>query len=113
MSTTTKNKSKSSTPAPRSDSVLSALSDDMRRQMLRLIKQPTSAKMVHIALKEKEIEVPLPNISYHMKILREAGLLKLTGTAQRRGAVESFYVQTPDTKRIVARVIKVAEELDS
>jgi DNA-binding transcriptional ArsR family regulator len=33
----------------------------------------------------------LANVSYHVNCLQEAGLLRLVGAQQRRGAVEHFY----------------------
>jgi DNA-binding transcriptional ArsR family regulator len=35
---------------------------------------------------------PLGNVSYHVRQLRDAGLIELTRTQPRRGAVEHFYV---------------------
>jgi DNA-binding transcriptional ArsR family regulator len=41
-------------------------------------------------------DVSLQLVSYHVRILRDAGLLKLTGTEPRRGALEHFYRASPD-----------------
>jgi predicted ArsR family transcriptional regulator len=38
-----------------------------------------------------EWEIPLPNIAYHLKVLRKAGVLKTAGTEPRRGAVQRYY----------------------
>lgn len=34
---------------------------------------------------------PLGNVSYHVRVLVDEGLLKASGTLPRRGAVEHFY----------------------
>lgn len=39
------------------------------------------------------LDEPVGNVSYHMKTLRDAGLVKLVGTVPRRGAVEHFYLR--------------------
>lgn len=39
--------------------------------------------------------VPLGTVSYHVRTLRGAGLVRQSRTAQRRGAIEHFYVLTP------------------
>lgn len=46
----------------------------------------------------KELGIPLSNVSYHIKVLRDYELIELTKTEPRRGAVEHFY-------RAVERVI--------
>ncbi len=33
----------------------------------------------------------LPNVTYHLSVLRSLGVLELVGTERRRGAVEHFY----------------------
>ncbi len=38
-----------------------------------------------------EFNEPLGNVSYHVVVLRDLGMVELVATAQRRGAVEHFY----------------------
>lgn len=42
----------------------------------------------------EQLQEPLGNVSYHVKCLREGGLVKLERTAPRRGALEHFYTLT-------------------
>lgn len=44
---------------------------------------------------EKGIEVPLPNLSYHMRMLTDLGALRLHKTRPKRGAVEHLYLPAP------------------
>ena len=44
---------------------------------------------------EGELRTPLGNVAYHMRVLRECGCLEKVGTAQARGATETFYTVTP------------------
>jgi DNA-binding transcriptional ArsR family regulator len=46
-------------------------------------------------LLSRELGVPLGDAAYHVKKLRDAGLLVLVGTRQRRGALEHFYALAP------------------
>jgi DNA-binding transcriptional ArsR family regulator len=39
----------------------------------------------------EELEVPLPNLSYHIRMLVQLDLLKLVRTRPRRGAIEHYY----------------------
>lgn len=41
-----------------------------------------------------ELEMPIGNVSYHMRLLNDLGAVKLVDTAQRRGATEHFYQAT-------------------
>ena len=43
--------------------------------------------------------VSLQLISYHVRILRDAGLLELSRTEPRRGALEHFYRASPDAAK--------------
>ena len=39
----------------------------------------------------EELDVPLPNLSYHIRMLVQLDLLKLVRTRPRRGAIEHYY----------------------
>jgi DNA-binding transcriptional ArsR family regulator len=39
----------------------------------------------------EELEVPLPNLSYHIRMLVQLDMLKLVKTRPRRGAIEHYY----------------------
>jgi len=47
-------------------------------------------------------DVSLQLVSYHVRILRDAGLLTLSGTEPRRGALEHFYRASPDAAKRLA-----------
>jgi DNA-binding transcriptional ArsR family regulator len=48
--------------------------------------EPLSPKLL-----SDQLEEPIGNVSYHVKCLKEVGLLELSHTRPRRGAVEHFY----------------------
>lgn len=67
--------------------LMKALAHDLRVICLaRLSKGATSPKLI-----ASEIGEGLTDISYHVKALREYGLIEPDGTKPRRGAVEHFY----------------------
>lgn len=49
-------------------------------------------------LLSRELDIPLSDLAYHVKRLRDAGLLVLVRTRPRRGAVEHFYALAPVTE---------------
>ncbi len=54
--------------------------------MSQAARQPVSAKEM-----AAELEEPLPKISYHVRVLADAGLLKAVRRTRRRGAIETHY----------------------
>jgi DNA-binding transcriptional ArsR family regulator len=67
--------------------LVKALAHPLRVSILRVL-QSRVASPSEIA---EEISAPLGNVSYHVRVLERAGLLKLVRTRQRRGAVEHYY----------------------
>lgn len=65
-------------------------SHPLRIKILRVMFEdqtlPASPKELAAATGEK-----IGNVSYHVRILREHGLIELVATEQRRGALEHFY----------------------
>lgn len=52
--------------------------------------------------------IPLNLMAYHVRILREANVLKLNGKRQVRGAIEHFYIVSPEA---VKQLVKEAQEI--
>jgi DNA-binding transcriptional ArsR family regulator len=59
---------------------------------LRILKRAasTDGKFSPVEL-AAEFGEPLGNVSYHVRELREAGLVRPAGTTPRRGAVQHYY----------------------
>ena len=49
-----------------------------------------------------ELDEPLGNVSYHVRLLHDLGLIELVGTTPRRGAIEHHYRARPDRHLRVA-----------
>lgn len=70
------------------DKIVKALAHPARREILRIFDEGIASPK-EIA---SQVNLPLPNVSYHVKILRDLGLIELKRTTPRRGAVEHHYV---------------------
>lgn len=67
--------------------VVKALAHPLRVRILNILDERT-ASPVEIA---RELDMPLGNVSYHVRMLAKLGLIKIVGRRQRRGAIEHFY----------------------
>jgi DNA-binding transcriptional ArsR family regulator len=64
-----------------------ALSSSLRAEALQLIAEGiASPKSI-----ADELEVDLPTLAYHVRVLRRLGCVELVETKKRRGAVEHIY----------------------
>lgn len=75
-----------SSAAERETSLFSALADPTRREILRLLRQGSLAAG---AISEA-FALSKPTLSHHLKILREAGLVR----AERRGTSQIYTLQS-------------------
>jgi DNA-binding transcriptional ArsR family regulator len=67
--------------------IVKAIANPLRQQILRILNERVaSPKEI-----SQELGLPLPNVSYHTKILRDYECIELVRTEPRRGAVEHFY----------------------
>jgi DNA-binding transcriptional ArsR family regulator len=64
-----------------------ALSHPLRAHVLMILNDRVASPNEIAQL----IEAPLPNVSYHVRVLRDLGWIKLVRTAQRRGFTEHYY----------------------
>jgi DNA-binding transcriptional ArsR family regulator len=76
--------------AKRSDTndLLTALRHPLRRQILQAMPdgQPLSPRQLATSLAQ-----PLSNVSYHVRVLVDCGVLELVRTRQVRGSMQHFY----------------------
>lgn len=76
----------------RNNIVLSVVGHPLRRKILRLLEQDTNGGLSPKMLAD-ELGQQLGVVSYHVRLLAAAGVLKLVSTQPRRGAVEHFYTR--------------------
>ncbi len=67
--------------------IVKGLAHPLRVQILRVLQDRIASPSV-IA---EELEAPLGNVSYHVRFLARVGLIELSSTEPRRGAVEHYY----------------------
>jgi DNA-binding transcriptional ArsR family regulator len=91
-----------------SDQDTKALAHPTRVEILRLLlegAEPLSAK--HLSVK---MDLPLGSVAYHVRVLRENGLLEIAGTRQRRGALQTFWrPYLSDTDREALAVVALEQ----
>jgi DNA-binding transcriptional ArsR family regulator len=69
-----------------------------RRAIVELLRAEPTTKRSPAGLAE-QLEEPLANIAYHVRIMLGAGILARAGTAQRRGAIQHYYRLNLDAYR--------------
>lgn len=82
-----------STKQEKNDAVVRALAHPIRRAILRKLEGNSNGGLSPSQLADQMHE-QLPNVSYHVRMLVESGVLKLVNTAPRRGAIEHFYTRS-------------------
>ena len=94
--------------------------DDVLSQTLRALGQPDRLRLLRALLDEpaspvrlaKQLDdIPLGSVSYHVRQLAEAGLVELTETVPRRGAIEHIYAITPRGRAGLRSADALAREL--
>jgi DNA-binding transcriptional ArsR family regulator len=96
------------TQTPHQDpDIFGALAHPIRLTIMRSAGRPFSPK----DMADKLGDVSLQLVSYHVRILRDAGLLHLTGTEPRRGALQHYYQASPDASARLASVGKTIAKL--
>jgi len=64
----------------------------MRRELLERLREPNSASTL-----AGQMSIPRQKLAYHLRVLEEAGLVRLVEERQRRGFVERVMVACADT----------------
>ena len=64
----------------------------LRRELLERLREPNSASTL-----AGQLDIPRQKLSYHLRVLEEAGLIRLVEERQRRGFVERVMVACADT----------------
>ena len=75
------------------DALIGALKHRNRREILTHIVEkgePVSPKQA-----SEELEEPLSNLSYHVRVLKSAGALILVDQQPIRGSIQNFYIPNP------------------
>ncbi|HEU0032749.1 MAG TPA: helix-turn-helix domain-containing protein [Kofleriaceae bacterium] len=76
----------------------------LRRQLLERLRTPASAASL-----AGELDLPRQKLNYHLRVLEEAGLVKLVEERQRRGFTERVLVATADTLLVDPALVQGAQ----
>lgn len=78
---------------------------DLEARLVHALNHPLRRRILKQALVEREQfsprglssewSEPLSNLSYHIRVLAELGVIKLTATRPVRGSTQHFYVSSP------------------
>lgn len=78
---------------------------DLEARLVRALDHPLRRRILKRALVEggqfspRDLSVewsePLSNLAYHIRVLSELGVIKLTATRPVRGSTQHFYVTSP------------------
>jgi len=86
------------------DKVRAALSP-LRRELLGLLREPSSATQLAAAL-----DLPRQRVNYHLRALETAGLIELVEERQRRGCVERILRARPGSVVVDPTVMATGHE---
>lgn len=82
--------------------LLAALNNPLRRQILRRMRD---VEMISPRELSVELDRPVSNIAYHVRVLADCGAITLAGVKPVRGAIQHFYrssVKQPWAQQIIA-----------
>jgi DNA-binding transcriptional ArsR family regulator len=77
---------------------MKALAHPLREEILDYIAR-TDGEPVSPSEMAEALGVPLANLSYHVRMLSQLGIVKVVKVVPRRGAIEHFYAYTSDEAR--------------
>jgi DNA-binding transcriptional ArsR family regulator len=89
---TTKGKKRKSTKSKRgvNQALVKSLAHELRAEILAILNE----RMASPNELAKELDEGLSQVSYHVKVLKDYGVIRLVKTEPRRGAVEHYYRAT-------------------
>jgi DNA-binding transcriptional ArsR family regulator len=97
-------------PSAGATDCIKAIGAPQRRRILRILQEAGEARSPNEIA--KSFGVPVGFISYHVKVLKECGVLALTDTQQKRGAVEHFYASTVMDSELVVKILEATKADD-
>ncbi len=92
------------TPRVKATDRLRAIGAPKRRRILRALHKAGEARSPNEL--SRAVDTALGHVSYHVRVLSECGLVALTDTRPRRGAIEHFYASTVLHDELVIRLLE-------
>jgi DNA-binding transcriptional ArsR family regulator len=95
----------------RHSKLLEALNHPLRRRILRTLHEAGEARSPGEL--GRDFRLPVSNVSYHVKVLREKDAVALTDLRPARGSVEHFYVSLVAANEMAIQLLDSTEEEDA
>jgi DNA-binding transcriptional ArsR family regulator len=92
------------TPCVKATDRIRAIGAIQRRRILRTLHKAGEARSPNEL--SKAVHTSLSHVSYHVRVLTECGVVALTDTRPRRGAVEHFYASTVIRDELVIKLLE-------
>lgn len=91
-------------PRATAEACITAIKAPLRRRILRLLHEVDEARSpVEVA---KAFRLPVGHVSYHVKVLNQCGVVVLTDTRAKRGAIEHFYASTVGDNSLIVELLE-------
>lgn len=97
-------------PRPKAAEWIRALNAPLRRRIMRALHDAGEARSPNELA--EALDIPLSNVSYHVRVLKECHVLALTDTQQKRGSVEHFYASTVMSNDQAVELLEVTKKDD-
>jgi DNA-binding transcriptional ArsR family regulator len=97
-------------PGVKATDCIRAISAPQRRRILRALHAAGEARSPNEL--SKAGGTSLGDVTYHVKVLTECGVVALTDTQPRRGAVEHFYASTVTDNKLVVGLLEATRKDD-
>lgn len=93
-------------PTPREAQLLTTAFKSLTHELrITALLAVAKARKISPSSLAAELNAPLGNVSYHMRQLADAQLVKLVDKQPRRGAIEHYYAITPFGRAVLKLVV--------
>ncbi len=96
----------------RSTDLVSAVSHEMRRRILREMHDRDDDSPISPAQLSNKFSAPLSTVSYHVRVLERYGAIRLVDERQVRGALEHFYLSLIRDNPTLRALLDETEQMD-
>lgn len=90
--------------------LLKALNHPLRRRIIRALHEGDEARSP--CQLGRSLHVAVSNVSYHVRVLQDNGLIVLTGRRPVRGSTEHFYASTVAANELAVQLLESTAEGD-
>lgn len=89
---------------------LPAVAHPIRRRVLRVLHEAGEARSPNEI--SEVLDAALSSVAYHVRVLRECGMVALTDTRPRGGSTEHFYISTVANSKLIGAILEATRAED-